>query len=136
MTSAGTTSAPKAMKNAPTASATSTIWSACVTNRTRPTLIRWRRCSGGPAATSRSTRSTSRGRRTTRKADPTTTSSAAVAANVAPFIPANTCHISVLMNRTTLNSSSSGIARASRSTAAASCSPTRRPVKRRIDATP
>ena len=59
-----------------------------------------------------------------------------MASTVAPFIPANTCHISVLMNSTTLNSSSRGIARARSPTAAASCSPIRRPVKRRIDATP
>ena len=129
-TPASMASAPKATKKAADGAATTTTCSACETSSTSPTFVRWRRSRArlGPDLAPRAA-GPPRGRRTARNAAPTTMTSPIAAASVGSSMPEKTCHISVLTNRTTLNSSSSGMARASRSTAAASCVPTRRPVK-------
>ena len=106
-------------------------------NITSPTLKRWRFSSGGPSPPDPSSSSrTSRGSCTPTKTVPTSTNRAPTQTRKARGIVEKTCHISVLMNSTRANTSSSGTARDSTETDASSWSISRGPVQRRIDSTP
>ena len=108
---------------------TSSTWSACETNSTRPTLSRWRRDSGGP---SRSRAAAPRpGRRAARNSVPIARKKPASSSRLSSGMSLKTCHSSVVRNRITAPPRISGTARASR-TADAPSSPTSRTATQRM----